>query len=129
MHGGSGAAEGRVREAVGRLGGLPSTIALSRLNPRRLAKFVEVDLSELRASPSSSTTDVQIRGENDMCAGRRLEVFLLHRSKDLSSGASEFVGPSSRLHRRNVRWSVGAIPTAAKDPNSTWIWVVQDLKG
>ena len=127
--GGGGAVEDGVGKAVGRLGGEPSAIALGRWTPCRLAEFVEVDLSELRASPSSSTIDVQIRSKNDTCTGRRLEVFLLHRNEDLSRGAAEFVGTSSRFRRRNVRGSIGAIPTAAEDPNSTQIWVIQALEG
>ena len=90
--GGGGAVEDGVGEAVGRLGGEPSAIALGRWTPCRLAEFVEVDLSELRASPSSSTIDVQIRSKNDTRTGWRLEVVVLHRSEDLSRGAGEFVG-------------------------------------
>ena len=58
VHGGSGTAEGGVGEPVERLGNELSAIALGRWTPcrsnpcrwnsRRLAKFVEVDLSELR---------------------------------------------------------------------------------
>ena len=57
---------------------------LRRWTPLRLSEFAEV-LLEFRASPSSSTTDGQIRGENDVgggpssLVGSVAQVWALHR--------------------------------------------------